>query len=81
MSVRLRPDQVQPFGLVLQDIFERAANSIARMTPIAVRATLEMDTFTSRVRLAELRAHGHLGPELMKACAERAWELQNRGPW
>jgi hypothetical protein len=80
LKITIPAADVEAFGRVMQDMFERVGHDLARFTDAMTRAAPKWRTLADGLALGSMKAAGHLGPDVMAACADRAWQMQNTVP-
>lgn len=80
LKITIPAEDVETFRRVMQDMFERVGHDLARFGDVMTRAAPQWRTLADGLALGSMKAAGHLGPDLMAACADRAWQMQNTVP-
>jgi len=71
---------LRAFAIRMNALFEEAGRQLAALKAPALRASSAWSTLEDGLKLRQLKSAGHLGPDLMAACADRAWRMQNTVP-
>lgn len=80
LKITIPAEDVETFRRVMQDMFERVGHDLARFGDVITRSAPAWRTLADGLALGSMKAAGHLGPDVMAACADRAWQMQNTVP-
>jgi len=80
LQVSISADDIHAFGVRMSAMFEQAARQLGTLKDSVPRAAAAWSTLTDGLALGSMKAAGHLGPDVMAACADRAWQMQNTVP-
>jgi hypothetical protein len=79
-KISVSADDLRAFSERLNAMFEQAARQLGTLKDSVPRAAAAWSTLTDGLALGSMKAAGHLGPDVMAACADRAWQMQNTVP-
>lgn len=80
VKISIDPGDLVAFNVRMNAMFEQVGRQMATLNASVPRAASAWSTLADGLKLRDIKAAGHLGPALMAACADRAWQMQNTVP-